>query len=217
MIMFALSLVVMITISTRLGASAYYLKYVTNRPDLVPYFIPSYLIALMVGSLITPFLTRLIDKRSLLLILMCLVGVLCVVFYFVPKDQIGAIFTLNILIGLCLGPKSPLTFSMYADSADFNEYRTGRRATAMTFAAATFSQKLGGALASYIIGLVLAGLGYAANQVQSGASQNGIILLMSVVPGVIALLAAILMCFYNLNDARLAEVQAALAERKAQS
>ena len=32
----------------------------------------------------------------------------------------------------------------YADSADFGEWRHGRRATAMTFAAATFSQKLGG-------------------------------------------------------------------------
>jgi GPH family glycoside/pentoside/hexuronide:cation symporter len=32
---------------------------------------------------------------------------------------------------------------MYADTADYNEWRTGRRATAMTFAAATFSQKLG--------------------------------------------------------------------------
>jgi GPH family glycoside/pentoside/hexuronide:cation symporter len=29
---------------------------------------------------------------------------------------------------------------MYADTADYNEWRTGRRATAMTFAAATFSQ-----------------------------------------------------------------------------
>ena len=36
---------------------------------------------------------------------------------------------------------------MYADTADYNEWRTGRRATGMTFAAATFSQKLGTAVA----------------------------------------------------------------------
>ena len=66
------------------------------------------------------------------------------------------IFALNLAIGFVLGPKSPLAFSMYADTADYNEWRTGRRATAMTFAAATFSQKLGGALASAMIGWLLA-------------------------------------------------------------
>ena len=63
-------------------------------------------------------------------------------------------FTLQILIGLVLGPKSPLAFAMYADTADYTEWRTGRRATAMTFAAATFSQKLGTALASVTMGSV---------------------------------------------------------------
>jgi len=216
LIMFVLALVVMITISTRMGASAYYIKYYVGKPGLTESFLLVYSVSLAAGSLITPVLTRFIDKRRLLIILMVLVGLLSSAFYFIPKDQIGLMYGLQIAIGLCLGPKSPLTFSMYADCADYNEYKTGRRATAMTFAAATFSQKLGGALASFVIASVLAGLGYVANQAQSGASQTGIVLLVSIVPGVIALFAAIIMCFYTLTDARLAEVQAALAERKAQ-
>ena len=52
---------------------------------------------------------------------------------------------------------------MYADTADYNEWRTGRRATAMTFAAATFSQKLGTALAAAVMGWVFTALGYVAN------------------------------------------------------
>ena len=79
------------------------------------------------------------------MLLMTLVGLLSISLYFVPPDAVSLIFSLNLLIGFLLGPKSPLAFSMYADTADDNEYRTGRRATAMTFAAATFSQKLGGA------------------------------------------------------------------------
>ena len=71
-------------------------------------------------------------------------------------------------------------------------------------------------MASAVIAAVLASLGYVANQAQSGASQEGIVMLMSVVPGAIALLAAFIMIFYNLTDARLAEVQAELAERKSQ-
>ena len=217
LIMFVLALVVMVTISTRMGASAYYIKYYVGKPDQTAAFLTVYGVALAAGSLITPLLTRLIDKRRLLIILMVLVGVLSSAFFFIPKDQIGLMYGLQIAIGLCLGPKSPLTFSMYADCADYNEYKTGRRATAMTFAAATFSQKLGGALASFVIASVLASLGYVANTAQSGASQTGIVLLISVVPGALALIAAVIMCFYNLTDTRLADIQAALAERKAQS
>ncbi len=214
LVMFGLSLTVMITISTRLGASAYYLKYYMIDAGDTSLFIPVYLAALAVGALITPLLTRFMDKRNLMIVLMVLVGLLCIAFYFVPPDQIGLIYALHIAIGLCLGPKSPLTFAMYADSADYNEHRTGRRATGLTFAAASFSQKLGGALASAVIGWVLASLGYVANQAQSTASQDGIVMLMSLVPGGIALLAAVLMLLYPLTDKRLKDIQAELEARK---
>ncbi len=214
-ILFLLSMVVMVTITTRLGASAYYVKYYMNRPDLAGYFTPVYLISLAVGSLITPILTRFIERRLLMISLMVLVGILSVAFWFIPRQDIGLVFALHILIGLCLGPKSPLTFAMYADAADYNEFRTGRRATAMTFSAASFAQKAGGALASAVIGWVLASLGYVANQVQSDASASGILLLMSIVPGAMAFLAAAIMAAYNLNDKHLAEVQAELTSRQA--
>lgn len=214
LIMFGLSLIVMVTISTRMGAAAYYVKYVMNRPDQAKWFVPVYLIALALGSLATPLLTRFADKRRLMLILMVLVGILCAAFYVIPPDNLPLVYTVHIAIGLCLGPKSPLTFAMYADSADYNEYRTGRRATAMTFAAASFSQKLGGALASAVIGWMLASLGYAPNAIQDNASQSGIIWLMSFVPGALAILAAGLMLLYGLTDARMAEIQADLNTRK---
>ena len=215
MIMFGLSLLVMVTITVRTGASLYYVDYVMQDKAQEKYFVPIYLASLAAGALMTPLLTALIDKRRLMIILMIAVGVLCCAFYFVPPQQTALVYGLHIAIGLCLGPKSPLTFAMYADSADYNEYKTGRRATAMTFAAASFSQKLGGALASAVIGWVLASLGYVANHLQSGASQTGIVVLMSFVPGALALVAACLMAFYNLSDKRLLDIQDALFDRKA--
>jgi GPH family glycoside/pentoside/hexuronide:cation symporter len=84
----------------------------------------------------------------------------------------------------------------------------------MTFAAATFSQKLGGAIASAAIAWMLAAMGYVANEAQSGASQLGIVLLLTVIPGVIALIAAFTMRFYTLDNATLARVQTELLARK---
>ena len=217
LVLFVLALVIMITIVMRSGATVYYLKYYVARPDLTGAFLGTYSVALAVGAALTPVMTRFIDKKRLMVVLMTIVGVLSCAMFFVPRDMIWLMFVVNTLIGLALGPKSPLAFSMYADCADYTEWKTGRRATAMTFSAATFSQKLGGALASAVIAWVLAGMGYVANQAQSDASQLGIVLLLTVIPGVVAFVAALVMRSYPLDDAALAGMQDTLAQRRAQA
>ena len=214
-VLFSLALIIMIAITTRAGATVYYIKYYVNKPELTKYFLTSYGVALVSGASLTPLLTRFVDKKRLLIILMTTTGILSMCLFFVPKDAIWLIFTINILIGLALGPKSPLAFSMYADTADYTEWKTGRRATGLTFAAANFSQKLGGALASFIIGSVLAAMGYVANTAQSNASQTGIVVLISFIPAAFALLAAYVIRFYKLDNKQLAIIQFEIKQRKA--
>ena len=216
LVLFSLALIIMITITMRAGASIYYIKYYIKQPDLVDDFLTTYGLALAAGAALTPVMTRFLEKKKLLMLLMTLTGILSIGFFFIPPDAIWLLFTVNILIGLCLGPKSPLAFSMYADTADYTEWKTGRRATAMTFSAAIFSQKLGGALASFAIGAVLASMGYVAKEAQTDASQTGILLTISIIPGVIALLAAYIMRFYTLDKKLLLKVQNELKERKSQ-
>ncbi len=216
LVLFVLALVIMVTIVMRSGSLVYYMKYYLVRPELTGTFLGVYSVALAVGAALTPVMTRFVDKRRLMMWLMAGVGVLSCAMYFVPPDAIWLLFVINTAIGLLLGPKSPLAFSMYADCADYTEWKTGRRATAMTFAAATFSQKLGGALATAAIAWMLAALGYVANEAQSDASQQGIALLLTVIPGIVALLAAGVMHFYPLDDAALAGVQRDLQARRDQ-
>ena len=215
LVLFFLALIISITITLRSSTTAYYLKYYVQRPDLMGAFVPAYMAAAAAGASLTPVLTRFIDKKPLLIILMSGTGVLSMAFFFLPKDQIALMFALQIATGLLLGPKSPLAFSMYADTADFTEWRTGRRATAMTFAAATFSQKLGTALAAVVMGWVFTSLGYVANIAQTSRSQTGILVLMSFIPAAFAFVAAGLMMFYQLDSKKLAQIQKDLAERKA--
>lgn len=213
--LFFLALIIMVTITLRTSSAAYYFKYVVGRPDLMQGFVPAYMISAAVGAALTPLMTRFVDKKKLMMMLMSATAILSSAFYFVPPDQVGLMFGLQVALGLALGPKSPLAFSMYADTADYNEWRTGRRATAMTFAAATFSQKLGTALAVAVIGALFTALGYVPNAAQSAGSQAGIMWLMSFIPAGFAALAVLVMCFYNLDAPRLATIQAELAARKA--
>jgi GPH family glycoside/pentoside/hexuronide:cation symporter len=210
LILIGLAIVIMMTITLRGGSSYYYLKYYLARPELISDYLFVQGIALGVGAAMTPLLTRFIDKTKLLMLLMSVVGLLSIAMYFVPPDQVSMIFALNVLICLALGPKSPLAWSMYADSADYTEWKTGRRATGMTFSAATFAQKLGGALGAAVMLWGLAGIGYVAKEAQSDASQTGIALLHTVVPGVIALLAVVIISFYPLTNSKLVQIQADL-------
>jgi GPH family glycoside/pentoside/hexuronide:cation symporter len=213
-LLFFLALIIMGSITLRMTSAAYYFKYVVNRPELLGTFVPAYLLAAAAGTACTPLLTRFIDKRKLMIGLMLTSTVLSAAFLFVPADNIVAMYALQIALGLVLGPKSPLSFSMLADSADFNEWRHGRRATGMTFAASSFAQKLGTAVAVAVIGALFSALGYVPNAVQSADSQAGIVWLMSVIPAAFTLIAAVLMVFYTLDNPTMARIQADLAARK---
>lgn len=214
-LLFFLALIIMVGITLRMTSAAYYFKYVVNRPELLATFVPAYLLAAAAGTALTPLLTRFVDKRRLMIGLMLASTALSAAFLFVDADQILLMYALQIALGLVLGPKSPLSFSMLADAADYNEWRNGRRATAMTFAASSFAQKLGTAVAVGVIGTLFTTLGYVPNAAQSAQSQAGIVWLMSVIPAAFTLLAAVLMIFYTLDNPAMARIQADLAARKA--
>lgn len=305
-ILIALSLIIMMTITMRAGSAYYYFTYFLQRPDLLGAFLGVQMAAYAVGAACAPLMTRFLDKTRLLMVLMAIVGILSIVFTFVPKPeyngaqtvrggeatQLDAVnfldvpdrpdvqyqwqfhekswwfftsavpienengskimvasnedkvvsvaitfandrgktivvdsgelpmeiilmFLLCMLISLALGPKSPLTWSMYADAADYNEWRTGRRATAMTFSAATFAQKLGGTLASAGMLSVLAFFGYVAKEAQSDASQFGIVILQTAIPGFFAILAVFIVKYYTLTGKQLEDIQQDLKDRQA--
>lgn len=212
-LLFLLALIIMVSITLRMTSAAYYFKYVVHRPELLASFVPAYLLAAAAGTALTPLLARFIDKRRLMIVLMLLSSVLSAAFLFVDAQQIWLMYALQIALGLTLGPKSPLNFAMLADAVDYNEWRHGRRATALTFAASSFAQKLGTAVAVGVIGVLFTTLGYVPNAAQSSDSQAGIVWLMSVIPAGFTLLAAGLMVFYTLDNPTMARVQADLAAR----
>jgi sugar (Glycoside-Pentoside-Hexuronide) transporter len=303
LMLFVLALVFMVTMTLRGSSAAYYFRYFVERPDLLGNYIGLQMAGLMVGALVASTFTRFIDKRKLMMLLMCVVAALSVVFTFIPKpSHLGVVdtlytdadvldaenllgiehrdgdvyqwmrhdkifwiikkrvsleetgptleldkakgtvisvivtradgsqkdsadlpkeivwmFVLNILISIALGFKPPITWAMYADVADYNEWKNGRRATGMTFAATTFSQKLGSAGGSALMLSVLAAMGYQAGQMQAGASLNSIVYMQTLVPGIFALFTAASLIFYNLSDAKVEMIQRELKDRQAKS
>ena len=165
---------------------------------------------LIVGSACTTLWLKFIDKKWLMLIVSMANAVLMISFYLPGPNDLGTMYALNLSIAFISGPVSPLIFSMYADTSDYSEWKTGRRAMGLVYAAASFSMKAGLIIGSALVGWILGGFGYITGTEQTPTAIEGIRLMMSAIPGAFALAAACLVSFYPLNNKKLREIATAL-------
>ncbi len=193
----AAGFVVMMATAMHTGVSSYYIKYLVKRPDLMTPFAMCYGLGLAAGSAASSWLARRSSRRSLIALSLGVAGAAGVGLYLVPSSEIGVMFALQILTGVALGPVSTLTFVMYADTADHNAWKTGRRATAMTFSGIMSVKKIGAALAAAVIGWALSTKGYEANAAASPALLENIRLLIGLLPAVLAAAGAGLIWLYD--------------------
>jgi GPH family glycoside/pentoside/hexuronide:cation symporter len=107
-----------------------------------------------------------------------------------------------------------LQWAIYTDTADYSEWKTGRRATALIMAASLFALKLGIALAGSIQAWVLDSFGFVANVAQSATTLNGIKLLMSIIPAIAGIIGVGLMVFYPLNNKMMVKIEEDLTARR---
>ena len=100
---------------------------------------------------------------------------------------------------MAYAPAVPLLWTMLADTADYSEWKTGRRATGLTFSAATFAQKAGWGIGGALAGWMLAIFKFAPNVEQTETAITGIKLMISVFPGILYMSCAILLFFYSID------------------
>ncbi|ESQ76318.1 MFS transporter [Asticcacaulis sp. AC402] len=210
-VLFALALVQMVAFALHTGVAPYYVKYYIGDPGLVTGFIMLFGLGLAAGAAMTSTLTRWLHRRSLIAYMLGLTAASSLGLYLAPHDQIGLILFCQLLSGLALGPIWAITMAMYADVADFNAWRTGKSATAMTFALLMVARKIGATIAITLIAWALTVQGYTANTQASTELLDHIRILIGLVPAAMAALGAVIIGFYNLNPAQLVRAQAELA------
>jgi GPH family glycoside/pentoside/hexuronide:cation symporter len=137
--------------------------------------------------------------------------------YWVRPDQIGLLYAYNIIYCLLTGPTSALLWAMFADSADYSEWKTGRRATGLVFSASGMSNKFGWVIGGSLSAALLAVTGFHANVVQTQHAQEGIRILMAIGPAIGTLVCGLGMMAYGLNEAKMRTVHAELAAIRAKS
>lgn len=210
--------------SVRDGVALYYFKYFVTDDTAVSLsqmtftYGTLYLLlgqALnMLGVIMAKPISAKLGKRKTFMFAMFIAAFLSCFFFFLDKDQFFLIYLLQALISFCAGIIFPLLWSMYADIADYSQWKTGRRATGLIFSASSMSQKLGWTLGGSLTLWLLAFYGFEANVDQTPDTIGGIISLMSFIPAGAALLSGLFMILYNLTDEKMEEVIAELEIRR---
>ena len=213
----------LMNVAMRGGATIYYFKYYVGDDgtplflifDKTAVFLSLQTLALLAGILMTQAVVKRFDKRRLMIGLTLANAATMAVFFIIPPDQYWLMLATTCVGMFVIGPTLPIVWSMYADCADYGEWKTGRRTTGLIFSASQFAQKMGLAVGAGLSGFVLAGFGYVANQEQGETAMVGIKLMFSVFPGVLAALAAFAIFFYGLSSDKVAQIEKELAERHA--
>ncbi len=168
----------------------------------------------IVGAILTKQLAKWFDKRNTYAGLMILSAVVNAAYYFIQPQNVLLIYFLNIIFSFCMGPISVLQWAIYTDTADYSEWKCGRRATGLLMAASLFALKMGLALGGAFVGWILAYYGFIANQEQTAETIKGITMLMSVYPAAAGLIGGLLMIFYPLTNKAMANIEQELIGRR---
>jgi GPH family glycoside/pentoside/hexuronide:cation symporter len=169
----------------------------------------------MLGVIMAKPISARLGKRKTFMYAMVLAAALSSLFYFCTKEAVAMVYVLQALVSFCAGVIFPLLWSMYADTADYSEYTTGRRATGLVFSASSMTQKLGWTLGGSITLWLLAFYGFEANVEQTPDTIEGIKHMLSFVPAVGALISGLFMYFYKLDDKTMKKIEVELAKRRA--
>jgi GPH family glycoside/pentoside/hexuronide:cation symporter len=214
--------------SIRDGAAVYYFKYFVSSSinfdfnlfgtdfHMTPTSI--YLVlgqaANIIGVIIATPIANRIGKKNTFFGAMALAALLSLIFYFFGKEDIFLIMSFQVLISICAGCIFPLIWSMYADSADYSEWKQGRRATGLVFSASSMSQKFGWTIGGAGAGWLLGYFGFQANVEQTVATQNGIQLMLSILPAIAAFISVAFILFYPLSEEKLQIIEQDLNEKR---
>jgi GPH family glycoside/pentoside/hexuronide:cation symporter len=156
-------------------------------------------IALIVALPLSKPLAKRFGNKNVFIASSLISGLFFMLIYLPGVTDLTTIYVFNIIAKMAYAPAVPLLWTMIADSADYGEWTTGRRATGLYFSAAVFAQKAGWGIGAAIAGWILAASGFVANIVQNDTAITGIKLLVSVIPGILYMSCAIFMIFYKID------------------
>lgn len=170
--------------------------------------------ASILGALFVGWYGLLVGKRKAFISLFVVAIISTGAFYFLKPHHILWMYILQILGSFAGAPLSALLWAMYSDTADYGEWKSGRRTTGLVFSASTMCQKFGWAFGIWAASLMLASSGFKADMIATDEVKNTLILFMSLIPAAIGFIPLIIIAFYPLSEAKMVKIASDLENRR---
>ncbi len=214
LLIFTVGVVAALASASRGGVSVHFFKYNLGDQDLTTVVRSIGVVCGLLGAAATPLAGRLFGKGRALGICVLIVGLGSMAMYLASPDRLWVAYASTVVTDFFGGIVITMFFAMLGDTADYNEWLRGRRATGIIYAAGSVSLKTGFAFGGLIVTGMLGYFGYEANVDQSERALLGIAMAAAIVPGILFSLAAIPMLFYPLTTSKLEEIKLELERRR---
>jgi Na+/melibiose symporter-like transporter len=232
LILLATTITFILFVAVRSSVTVHYFKYVIGTQQLKLPFLSTGTydfvtltsayntigqISSFLGVILVAWFAKIVGKKKAFVVLFIIAIFSTGILYFLTARNLGLIYFFQITGSMTGGPLSVLIWAMYADTADYGEWKRGTRATGLVFSASTMSQKFGWAFGAFVALTLMSQLGFQPNEAQSPESLKGLLLLFSLIPAGMGVLSVFLLLIYPLNDKRVQEIETELIQRRKQT
>jgi Na+/melibiose symporter-like transporter len=168
--------------------------------------------------LLSPGLARRFGKKAVAVAGFGLSTLTSAAFYLLQPTNTWGMILMSVVISMCYAPTIPLVWAIFADVADYSEWKTGRRFTGIVFATICFALKAGLALGSASFLWIMGGLfAYDVKHPELPQAVHGFRVCSGLVVGVLFGLCTLLLISYKLNKRVTLQMADELAERRRHS
>jgi len=171
---------------------------------------------IIVVILASPGLARRFGKKAVCAAGFALATVGTLAFYLVSPTNAWGMIGLTLFVAVVYAPSIPLTWTIFADVADYSEWKVGRRFTGMVFATIGFALKSGLALGSAAFLMIMQSFfHYDTKLPDAPDAVHGFRFCSGIITGIMFAICTILLASYQLNKRTTIQMADELAERRA--
>jgi Na+/melibiose symporter-like transporter len=165
--------------------------------------------------LLSPPLAKRFGKKAVAITGFGLASLGSLAFYFLSPTNVWGMVGLTVFIAIAYAPTIPLIWAIYADVADYSEWKTGHRFTGMVFATIGFGLKAGLALGSASFLWIMAGwFHYDTKLPEAAPAVQGYRVCSGMVVGILFGVCTVLLIAYQLNKKLTIQMADELALRR---
>lgn len=210
LIILAIVLFLVSVLTAIIGAQNYFVVNVLGQPELVMAFTLAGFAPMILAMALMPLAMKL-EKRVLMGGGMVIYVLGSIGFYLVPNSNINGLLLMSAVRGLGIGFAMILIWSMIADSVDFAALKTGKQQGGIVFSTSTFMQKAAGGIGAALMNFLLIAVGFNKDlATQTAEAADGVKMILSFGPAILAAAVVVLMFFYPLSKAKMKEIQSEL-------